>query len=139
MSCSPGRGFITTQIVAPLASAADGVDLGVEQLASVLHALATLDIPPPPPHAAGFWRRVAASVDGAADTSPSDLALVLWVAVVLFDADDGRDDSIPAIEAAGRALLEAVSRDPASLLPAARRQVRVLWYDLGCWSVCVFV
>lgn len=126
MSCSPGRGFITTQIMAPLASV-EGGDLETKQLASILHALVTLDIPPSTPHAAGFWARVAAaaSVDGA-DASPSDLALVLWAAVVLFDTNS---NSLPAIEAAACALLDAVSRDPASLLPAARRQV----------CMCVFV
>lgn len=122
MSCSPGRGFITTQIVTPLASG-DGVDIHLGSIASILHALATLDIPPPHPHAAGFWGRVTAVVvEGASDASPSDLALILWAAVVLLNADGG-GNSLPAIEAAERALLEAVSRVSASILPAARRQV----------------
>lgn len=123
LRCSPGRGFIEACILGPLGTASDTGATGLRDVASVLHALATLDIAPPPAQAPALWARVAAAVVAAAVTAVvADLALALWAAVVL--GDDGDDGGDAVIEAAAEALLAAVMRDPAALLPAARRQVR---------------
>lgn len=99
--------------------------IGIGDLASTLHALATLDIAPPPDQAPVLWARVAGVVAAAAGgtaVGTSDLALVLWSVVVL--AGDCQEGAEGAVEAAAEAMLAVVTHDPSALLPAARRQVR---------------
>lgn len=123
LRCSPGRAFVGTHVMPPLLLAEEGGVMGIGDLASTLHALATLDIAPTPGQAPVLWARVAGAVAAAGTTAVemTDLALVLWAVVILARDCEAADG---AIEAATEAILVAVARDPSALLPAARRQVR---------------